>query len=89
MFALVLPYLDEWVRWRAYLDLPADVRLARKTLRSLDEGRDPSAALRGYLERGRDAYERLVRPSRDDADLVIDATQPVEAQVAQLVRLVG
>ena len=88
MFALVLPYLDEWIRWRVYLDLPADVRLARKTLRSLDEGRDPSAALRGYLERGRDAHQRLVGPSREGADLVIDATQELEAQVAQLLILV-
>lgn len=88
MFALVLPYLDEWVRWRVYLDLPPDVRLARKALRSLDEGRDLSAVLRGYLERGRDAHHRLVGPSRDDADLVIDATLDVEAQVAQLLVLV-
>ena len=61
MFALALPSLDEWVRWRCYVDAPADVRLARRLLRKLDEGHDVSAVLRGHLERGHTAHELVAR----------------------------
>ena len=88
MFALALPYLDEWVRWRSYVDLPADVRLARKLLRTLDEGHDVSSSLRGYLERGRAAHELHVSPSSAGADLVIDAARDIEHQVAVLRALI-
>ena len=88
MFALALPYLDEWVRWRAYVDVPADVRLARKLLRKLDEGHDVSAVLRGHLERGHHAHELYVEPSRTGADLVIDGARGTEHQIALLLALV-
>lgn len=88
MFALALPYLDEWVRWRCYLDAPADLRLARKLLRTLDEGRDAAVVLRGYVERGRSAHERDVAPSSTRADLVLDASHATEEQLEPLLALI-
>lgn len=88
MFALSLSYLEEWVRWWSYVDLPADMRLARKLLRKIDEGHDVSVVLRGYLEHGRAAHQRYVEPSIARADLVIDAMRDMEHQVAQLLCLI-
>ncbi|WP_203752292.1 hypothetical protein [Cellulomonas chitinilytica] len=88
MFALTLSHLDGWVRWRGYVDAPADVRLARRALRKLDEGHDVSAVLRGHLERGRDAHEHYVAPSRARADVVIDGSENSARQVALLLSLI-
>ena len=84
LFALSLPNVRERARWSAYIDVPADIRLARKTIRKIDEGRNPRHVLRGYLEHGRDAYERHVAPTRGYADLVLDGTEPIPALIKQL-----
>ena len=89
MFALTLPYLRDHIRWRAYLDIPADVRLARKLLRKIDEGSNPGHFLRGYLERAREAHERHVAPARAEADLVLHVSQPTGQQVTLLLALIG
>ncbi|MEN2424002.1 hypothetical protein AABB02_38595 [Streptomyces rimosus] len=44
--------------------VPADLRLVRKTLRKVEEGKDPSTTLRGY-DRNRATFERYVRPVRE------------------------
>ena len=84
LFALSLPALRERARWSAYIDVPADIRIARKTIRKIDEGRNPRHVLRGYLEHGREAFERHVAPTRAYADLVLDGTAPVPDLVKQL-----
>ena len=84
LFALTLPSVRDRARWSAYLDVPADIRLARKTIRKIDEGRNPRHVLRGYLEHGRTAYERHVAPTREHADLILDGTEPVTDLIKQL-----
>ncbi|XQE77610.1 hypothetical protein ACN24L_00660 [Streptomyces microflavus] len=80
--------LDEQVRriarWTVYLDPPADLRLARKTLRKIDTGADPRVALLGYLARGRDGHREHDAPTKHRADLVLDGTRPVEELTDQL-----
>ncbi|MFJ8745816.1 uridine kinase [Embleya sp. NPDC127516] len=88
-FALALPRIRDIARWSAYVDAPADIRLARKTLRKIEAGKDPSTTLRGYLERGRAAHEHHVAPTRDLADLVLDGTRPVDTLVRHLLDLVA
>jgi uridine kinase len=83
-FALALTHVHARARWSAYVDAPADIRITRKTLRKLDEDRDPRHVLRGYLEQGRRAHERHVAPTRLRADLVLDGTEPVADLVKQL-----
>ncbi|MFI7087679.1 uridine kinase [Streptomyces anulatus] len=71
-------------RWKVYLDTPDDVRLARKTLRKIDDGADPRTSLLGYLARGRASHGEHVAPIRHSADVVLDGTLAVEELVAQL-----
>jgi len=83
-FALALTDIRDRARWCTYVDTPADIRIARKTLRKIDEGRDPRHVLRGYLEQGRRAHERHIAPTRMRADLILDGTEPVADLVKQL-----
>ncbi|MFD3970356.1 uridine kinase [Streptomyces cyaneofuscatus] len=80
--------LDEQIRriarWTVYLDTPADLRLARKTLRKIDAGADPRVGLLGYLARGRDGHHEHVAPIKHRADLVLDGTLPVKELTDQL-----
>ncbi|MFD9868127.1 uridine kinase [Streptomyces niveus] len=88
-FALTLPYVRDRARWTAYVDVPADIRLARKTLRKLRAGEDPGAGLLGYLAHGRAAHERHVEPMARCARLLLDGTAPVPRLVGELGRFLG
>lgn len=85
VFALALDYVRHRAGWAVYVDVPADIRLARRTIRKIDEGRDP----RHCLEHGRTAHERHIAPSRQHADLVLDGTGPVHDLVKQLRLLIA
>ncbi|MFD6993908.1 hypothetical protein [Streptomyces sp. NPDC059943] len=87
-FALTLPYVRDRARWTAYLDVPADIRLARKTLRRLRASEDPGAGLLGYLAHGRAAHERHVEPTARHARLLLDGTAPVPQLVGELGRFI-
>jgi uridine kinase len=82
IFALTLNALRSKACLTVWLEVPLDIGLARKLLRKLDSGADIAPSIRGYLARGRDGYLRHVLPSRDHADLRLDATQLVEDLVA-------
>ncbi|RCV52958.1 uridine kinase family protein [Marinitenerispora sediminis] len=87
VFALALEQVRLRAGWRAYVEAPADIRLARAALRKIEAGRNARHVLRGYLERGRTAHERHVAPSRAHADIVLDGTCPVPELVERLRRL--
>ncbi|MEW1629781.1 hypothetical protein AB0387_20645 [Streptomyces sp. NPDC089173] len=72
-------------RWTVYLDTPDDLRLARKTLRKIDEGADPRISLLGYLERGRASHGEHVAPIQQRADLVLDGTLSAQELTARLI----
>ncbi|MFD9872092.1 uridine kinase [Streptomyces niveus] len=76
-FALTLPYIRDRARWTAYLSVPADIRLARKTVRKLSAGQNPLPGLQGYLLRARAAHDHHVEPMEQAAQLVLDGTAPV------------
>jgi uridine kinase len=58
---------------KVYLEAPPDVRLIRRILRDQAErGRSLHAILAQYLRTVRPGHERLVAPSRDRADLVLE-----------------
>ncbi|RII13999.1 Uridine kinase [Streptomyces sp. YIM 130001] len=84
-FALALPELHRQAAVRAYVDVPPDIRLARKVLRKLeDAAADPQASVRGYLARGRQAHAEHVEPTRARADIVLDGTRSPQALVEDL-----
>jgi uridine kinase len=86
----VAPYID----LAAHLDLPADVALARRIVRAIQEQEPPDPArtladihhdLKAYLAAGRESYEAANRAARESADLVLDGLRPAEELAAELV----
>lgn len=75
MFAHHIAPETAHVRFDVFVDLPADLRLARKIRRKcLSEGFPLDVLLRNYIEHRRDAHARHVEPLRHSCDLVVDAT---------------
>jgi len=76
-----------------FIDVPADVAMARRLLRDIDTSRDEPARLIGaldvqlkaYLAAGRDAYFAASGAARQSADLVLDGMQSMDALAATLV----
>ncbi|MEU6107329.1 hypothetical protein ABZ853_02815 [Streptomyces albidoflavus] len=64
-------------RFDVFVDLPTDLRLARKVRRKcLGEGFPLDVLLRNYLGSRRSAHERHVEPERAVCDLVVEAVVP-------------
>ncbi|MFJ6835498.1 hypothetical protein [Streptomyces sp. NPDC091209] len=62
-------------RFDVFVDLPADVRLARKIQRKcLRDGFPLDVLLRNYLNHRRAAHDQYVEPLRDVCDLVVDGS---------------
>ncbi|MFD7102437.1 uridine kinase family protein [Streptomyces celluloflavus] len=60
-------------RFDVFVDLPADLRLARKIQRKcLRDGFPLDVLLRNYLNHRRTAHEKYVEPVRHDCDLIVD-----------------
>ncbi|MCX5205800.1 zeta toxin family protein [Streptomyces sp. NBC_00237] len=85
IFALALNRLVEKASWTVFVDVPADLRVVRKTIRNLTEGRDPLPGLLGYAHTVR-AFDLYVAPTRQTAGLVLNGTLPIEDQAASLVK---
>ncbi|WP_411146705.1 hypothetical protein [Streptomyces sp. x-80] len=72
-------------RFDVFVDLPADLRLARKIQRKcLREGFPLDVLLRNYLNHRRDAHERHIEPVRNDCDLVVDGAADPDALARQV-----
>lgn len=68
------------IDWSVHLDVPLDVALARRLLRSDDvEQRDEQ--LRAFLNGGRDVYLAIDRVARDAADSILDGLRTTETLV--------
>jgi uridine kinase len=66
-------------RFDVFVDLPADLRLARKIERKcLRDGFPLDVLLRNYLNHRRAAHDQHIEPLRDDCDMVVDGSLPVE-----------
>lgn len=75
---------------KVFVDTPPDVRFIRRLLRDQAErGRTATSVIEQYLLTVRPAHERLVEPSRANADLVVDdrAGKVEDADPAELRRL--
>jgi uridine kinase len=73
-------------RFDVFVDLAADLRLARKIHRKCVLGGFPlEVLLANYLDHRRDAHDRHVEPLRDHCDLVVDGSRPA-AEVAAAIR---
>ncbi|MFE4873581.1 uridine kinase [Streptomyces sp. NPDC056682] len=72
-------------RFDVFVDLAADLRLARKIQRKcLRDGFPLDVLLRNYLNHRRDAHERHIEPLRASCDLVVDGTLPPDTLARQV-----
>ncbi|MGA5823355.1 uridine kinase family protein [Kitasatospora sp. NPDC094028] len=72
-------------RLDVFIDLAADLRLARKIDRKCVRGGFPlEVLLRNYVEHRRAAHERHIEPLRDECDVIVDGTLPPETLAAQI-----
>lgn len=72
---------------RVFVDTPADVRFIRRLIRDQAErGRTAQSVIDQYLRTVRPAHLRLVEPSREHADIVVDdgAGKVADADPAEL-----
>lgn len=77
-------------RFDVFVDLPADLRLARKIQRKcLGEGFPLDVLLRNYLSSRRSAHERHVEPERAICDLVVEAVVPAGVLASRVWAAVG
>lgn len=76
----------------AYLDLPLEIALARRVIRTIEERQRPPEAqlahlhadLKTFLAGGRLAYLAASGAARASADLVMDGTRPLDELVGEL-----
>ncbi|MFE0464763.1 uridine kinase [Kitasatospora sp. NPDC058965] len=72
-------------RLDVFVDVPADLRLARKIDRKCVRGGFPvDVLLHNYVHHRRAAHDRHVEPLRDGCDLVLDGTLPPQALAEQV-----
>lgn len=78
---LALEPLRERCGLTVYVDVPDDVRAARRVARDVREGRiggDLDSIVAYYVECARPGHEAFVGPSIEEADLVVDGMLPAE-----------
>lgn len=82
------------IEFAAHLDLPADVALARRLVRTLESAERPALEhlleqtchdLRTYLIAGRDAYRAVEDAAKACADIVLDGMRSVDELAAELI----
>jgi uridine kinase len=76
-------------RFDIFVDLPADLRLARKIQRKcLRDGFPLEVLLRNYLDHRRAAHEQHVEPLRGGCDLVVEGDRPADELAQQVWKVV-
>lgn len=90
LFVLAEPALRERLDLRVFVHCDADIRLVRRIRRDVVErGWRVEQVLERYLRDVRPGHLAFIEPSRAHADLVLDGTEPVEALLAQTLRVSG
>ena len=75
---------------RIYVDASADIHIARKSIRKLQErGQPAEITLASYLDTARDRHQRYVEPTKRDADLIVSGEKPFERTAELLATLIG
>ena len=94
---LAEPEIRELLDFKIYVDTDADVRLARRIRRDIQErGRDLDDILRQYMQTVRPMHLEFVEPSKRWADVIVPegggnrvAMQMVVARIEQLLAVAG
>lgn len=72
---------------KVYVDVPSDVRLARRMLRNIKRyGRTAEFEIQQYFEKVKPMHEKYVEPCREYADMVLSFENSEESRIDYLVR---
>lgn len=72
---------------KVYVDVPSDVRLARRMLRNIKRyGRTAEFEIQQYFEKVKPMHEKYVEPCREYADMVLSFENSEESRIDNLVR---
>lgn len=90
ILTLALPGVDVFTDVSVFVDTPADIRLARRLLRDVQErGRTPESVVRQYLETVRPMHSLYVEPYKASADFCITNKNDFVPEAATLLRMLG
>ena len=85
LFAIQVNPSAPHTRFDVFVDLAADLRLARKIYRKcVCDGFPIDILLANYLNHRRGAHDRYTEPARHRADLIVDAELPADQLAAQI-----
>lgn len=83
LLVLAIPRIYPLFDLKVYIETPDEVRLSRRIRRDREtRGRTVESVLRQYLETVLPAHRKLVRPSRDRADMVVKGEGTIDAAAA-------
>ena len=89
VFALYFQELLARMDLRVFVDLDADVRIARKAQRNFEQrGQDPLVTLRNHLENARAGQMQYAEPTKHHADVVMWGDKPAEHNAALLLAFI-
>jgi Uridine kinase len=78
--------LSKYIDKSVFIDTPLDVAMARRILRDFKNGttEDVLSEMSNYLSRGRQAYLGMLASEKNNCELIIDGTKPIESIVKEL-----
>jgi uridine kinase len=98
LLILAVKKLRDFFDLKLYIDVDADLRLARRIKRDVKEKRNKSleAAIEQYLISARPMYRLYVEPQKDLADIIIpwnkrdqEAVNTISARIREMLRIKG
>ena len=87
ILTLAVPKIAELADLKVYVDAPDDIRLARRIERDvIDRGRNVQGVLKQYMGTVRPMHNLHIEPSRNQADLVLLGTTPIEKNIESVIQ---
>ena len=87
ILTLAVPKIAELADLKIYVDAPDDIRLARRIERDvIVRGRNVQGVLKQYMETVRPMHNLHIEPSRNQADLVLLGTTPIDKNIESVIQ---
>lgn len=90
ILTLALPGVSEFTDISVFVDTPAEIRLARRLLRDVQErGRTAESVIHQYMDTVRPMHQLYVEPYKEQADYCVDNETDFTPDAGELIRLLG
>lgn len=87
ILTLAVPKIAELADLKIYVDAPDDIRLVRRIERDvIDRGRNVQGVLKQYMQTVRPMHNLYIEPSRNQADLVLLGTTPIDKNIESVIQ---